>query len=75
MRREFDVFEKFPDGATIWRASVYGRFEAQRKLDELAERSKNHFYMIEIDDHLLSRRVAESTKRKSAARSAAAGSS
>ena len=53
IRRDFDIFEKFPDGSTLWRACVRGRFEAQRKLDELAERSENQFYMIEIHNHLL----------------------
>ena len=48
MRRDFDVFEKFPDGSTLWRACVRGRFEAQRKIGELAERSDNEFVLIDI---------------------------
>jgi hypothetical protein len=54
MRRDFDVFEKFPDGSTLWRATVRGRFETQRKIDELAERSENQFYMLDIQEHFLS---------------------
>ena len=51
--REFDIFEKFPDGSTIWRVTVDGELEAKRKLDEFAKRSKDQFYMIEIEDHVL----------------------
>jgi len=35
MRREYDLFEKFPDGSTLWRACVTGRYDAQRKIQEL----------------------------------------
>jgi hypothetical protein len=53
IRHDYDIFEKFPDGSTLWRACVRGRFEAQRKISELAERSENKFYMIDIQDHFL----------------------
>ena len=48
MLRDFDIFEKFPDGSTIWRACVFGQFEATRKLQELAEHSHNEFIAIDI---------------------------
>jgi hypothetical protein len=48
MRRDYDVFEKFPDGSTLWRTCVSGRFEAQRKMQELAEHSENEFFLIDI---------------------------
>jgi hypothetical protein len=48
MLRDFDIFEKFPDGSTIWRACVFGQFEATRKLQELAEHSQNEFIAIDI---------------------------
>ena len=48
MRHVYDVFEKFPDGSTLWRASVTGRFEAERKSHELAELSENKFFFIDI---------------------------
>jgi hypothetical protein len=53
-RRDFDIFEKFPDGSTLWRATVRGRFEAQRKIDELAERSENQLFMIDIQHQVSS---------------------
>ena len=49
MRREYDVFERFPDGSSIWRATVSGRFETQRKIQEFAEQSQNNFFTIEIE--------------------------
>ena len=48
MRREFDVFEKFSDGSTLWRATVIGRFEALRKMQELAEHSENEFFTPDV---------------------------
>jgi hypothetical protein len=50
MRRVYDVFEKFPDGSTIWRTFVTGRFEAERKMQELAERSGSEFFLIAIQE-------------------------
>lgn len=73
IRREYDVFEKFSDGSTIWRACVRGRFEAYRKIDELAERSENQFYMIDIQEHVLLQPVSSSIKSKPSIKSAAAG--
>ena len=48
MLRDYDIFEKFPDGSTIWRACVFGQYEARRKLQDLAERSPNEFFAIDI---------------------------
>lgn len=48
MRREYDIFERFPDGSTLWRASIAGRYEAHRKMDELAEHSDNQFFSIDV---------------------------
>jgi hypothetical protein len=48
MRREYDIFEKFPDGTPIWRCCVSGQFEAERKIRDLAEQSSNEFFAIDI---------------------------
>ena len=48
MLRDFDIFEKFSDGTTVWRTFVSGQFEAERKLQELAEHSSNEFVVIDI---------------------------
>ena len=48
MLRDYDIFEKIPDGSTIWRVSVFGQYEARRKLQELAEHSPNEFVAIDI---------------------------
>ena len=48
MRREYDVFEKFRDGSTRWRATVVGRFEALRKMQEFREHSDNDFFTIDV---------------------------
>lgn len=48
MVRNFDIIEKFPDGSMIWRTCVFGQFEAERKLQELAEHSKNEFLAVDV---------------------------
>jgi hypothetical protein len=48
MRRDYEVFEKFSDGSTLWRACVTGRYEAQRKMQELREHSENDFVFLDI---------------------------
>jgi hypothetical protein len=73
MRRDFDIFEKFSDGSTLWRACVRGRFEAQRKLDEFAERSENKFYMLDIQEHFLLPPLLSPRSSKPSARAATAG--
>jgi hypothetical protein len=48
MRHEFDIFERYLDGSSIWRATVSGRYEAQRKMQEFAEHSENAFFAIDV---------------------------
>lgn len=48
MLRNFDIYEKFPNGSITWRACVFGQFEAERKLQELTEHSNNEFVVIDI---------------------------
>ncbi len=48
MRRDYDIFEKFPDGSTLWRVCVSGRFEANRRMQEFMEISENDFFLIDI---------------------------
>jgi len=51
MRRDYEVFEKFSDGSTLWRTCVTGRFEAQRKMQEFKEHSENEFFILDIEAH------------------------
>lgn len=73
MRRDFDIFEKFSDGSTLWRATVRGRFEAQRKIDEFTERSENKFYMLDIQERFLSPPALRPRSSTPAAKTVAAG--
>ena len=63
MLRDFDVFEVFPDGTSIWRACVSGQFAAERKLQELAEHSDNQFLAV---DARSGARLAIAAPKKSA---------
>ncbi len=48
MRRNYDIFERFPDGSSLWQACVQGQFDTQRKIQELAEHSKNEFFALDL---------------------------
>ena len=50
MRRKYDIIEQLPDGSLIWRDSVARRYDAERKIQELAEHSYNHFYAVDSQD-------------------------
>ncbi len=64
MLRNFDIFEKAPDGSMIWRTCVFGKFEAERKLQELAEHSRNQFLAVDIESGEPLPRVAPRQARK-----------
>jgi hypothetical protein len=44
MDREYDLFEKFPDGSVLWHCSVLQIENAVTKLNELASRSANEYF-------------------------------
>jgi hypothetical protein len=48
MRRQYDIFEKFPDGTVIWRCCVFGQVETERKIQDLIAHSSNEFFAIEL---------------------------
>jgi hypothetical protein len=63
MRHDYDIFEKYTDGSTLWRACVSGKYEAHRKMQELAEHSPNEFYAIDIMvNQLISSRMKSSAR-------------
>ena len=48
MKHLFDLFEKFPDGSSLWQDSVPGLGKTYLRLQELAKRSDNEFYAINL---------------------------
>ena len=73
MRRDYDIFEKFSDGSTLWRACVHGRYEAQRKVQEFAEHSGNEFFLIDIQAEVLLPNIPARRNLRPLIQSAAAG--
>jgi hypothetical protein len=73
MRHVYEVFERFPDSSTLWRASVRGRYEAQRKMQELAEHSPNEFLLINIGADYLPPTVSAQRNKQQLSKSAVAG--
>ena len=48
MKHEFELFEKFSDGSSLWRDSVSGFTTSRLRMQELALRSQNEFYAINL---------------------------
>jgi hypothetical protein len=48
MNYEYDLFEKFPDGSSLWRDSIPGLEQTRLRLHELAQTSENQFYAINL---------------------------
>jgi hypothetical protein len=57
LNREYDIFERLPDGTDLWRDFVVGLEQARRKLQELASQSKNEFYAIHTPTKEITARV------------------
>jgi hypothetical protein len=48
--RDYDVFEEFPDGSTVWRARVFGMGNVELKLRELSKGTSNKLFAINLND-------------------------
>jgi hypothetical protein len=48
MNRDYDLFEKMPDGSLIWRDFVQGLDKARIKLAHLSTLSPNEFYAMHM---------------------------
>ena len=46
--RDYDVFEEFPDGSSVWRACVFGMGNVELKLRELAKETSNRIFAISL---------------------------
>ena len=64
--RDYDVFEEFPDGSTVWRACVFGMENVELKLRELAKETTNKFFALSLQDRsqAVSRRLKSSRKQE-----------
>jgi hypothetical protein len=48
MKNEYDVFEKFSNGSSLWRDTIPGIETTRLRLQEMAQRSKNQFCGINL---------------------------
>jgi hypothetical protein len=48
MSTRYDLFEKFPDGSSLWRACAIGLEAARQHMQDLARRSSNQFYAMHV---------------------------
>ncbi|MGD0403375.1 MAG: hypothetical protein ABSB66_09265 [Candidatus Acidiferrales bacterium] len=57
LNREYDIFERLPDGTDLWKDYVHGLEQARRRLEELAAQSKNEHYAIHTPTKEIAARV------------------
>jgi len=57
MDRDYDIFERFPDGSVVWRDFVNGLESARAKLDLLGGRSGNEFLAIHMPTKEIAARI------------------
>jgi hypothetical protein len=57
LNREYDIFERLPDGTDLWKDYVQGLEQARLKLQELAAQSKNEHYAIHTPTKEIAARV------------------
>ena len=62
MNRVYDAFEVLPDGTLIWKATIKGREDAVKKLEQVAKGSPNEFRLM----HIPSKTVIAAINSKSA---------
>jgi hypothetical protein len=48
MKHKYDLFEKFSDGSSLWREIVLGFETTHLRMKQLARKSENQFYAINI---------------------------
>jgi hypothetical protein len=48
VEREYDLFEKMPDGHLLWRSSVLGQENAIHALKELAAKTNNDVRVMHL---------------------------
>lgn len=49
MSPKYDLFERFPDGSSLWRACVVGLKGARLHMRDLALKSPNRFYAMHVN--------------------------
>src|SRR5271155_1103108 len=48
VENQYDLFERFPNGSSIWRGSVSGFESICLRLNELCQKSENRFYAVSL---------------------------
>jgi hypothetical protein len=48
MDREYDIFERLPDGKVLWHEVNMGHERSIERLKQLADRSKNEFFAMHV---------------------------
>jgi len=48
MQHIYDLFEKFPDGSSLWRACVVGLEGVRVHMRDLVKHSPNQFYAMHV---------------------------
>lgn len=55
--KEYDLFERLPDGAPIWRGRALGLRAAEEQLKKIAQSTKNECFVLYLPTKEVVRRV------------------
>jgi hypothetical protein len=71
VEREYDIFEKLPDGAVLWRDWAFGIDSAVRRVRELATATVNECYAMHTPTKEIVARANAADEGRSTARGGA----
>jgi pyrrolidone-carboxylate peptidase len=57
MNKDFDLFERLPDGSPMWRGHVSDTADLDTKLGEIARRTKNECFALHLPTKQIVRRM------------------
>jgi hypothetical protein len=63
MEREYELFERFPDGETKWRGTAHGLEDARRKLLKFARHTTNEIFAMHLSSQQVVARVNDAQKQ------------
>jgi hypothetical protein len=55
--REYELFERLPDGDVLWRGTTTGLEQARQKLEEFGRETRNELYAMHLFSHQVVARV------------------
>jgi len=62
MEREYEIFERLPNGEVTWRGTGHGLEDARRKIEQFAKKTSNELFAIHLSSRQVVARINEHQK-------------